>query len=157
MSLGAFQKETQTIKISKWLENEATAHVKSKLENSNTVYAYVLVPRAPFLSWVGDAGIMGIEFRNVLGLWVWGGCSPVRSVLGADPTVMGIRVLGRCLNTSQRERSCQALRQGAWACLAEAKVGGSNSKEKADPYLPPWDSLLFPLSSVISSSTGWGR
>lgn len=48
MSLGTFQKETLTPKISKQPEHEATSQVKSKLENSTTAYASVLVPRAHF-------------------------------------------------------------------------------------------------------------
>lgn len=37
------ERKLYIVKISKQLENEATAQVKSKLENSNTAYVYALV------------------------------------------------------------------------------------------------------------------
>lgn len=55
MPLGTFQKETLKLKISKQLGNEATAQVKSKLENSDPVHASVLVPVALPPSCAGDA------------------------------------------------------------------------------------------------------
>lgn len=77
MSLGTFQKEPLTLKTSKQPEHEATSQVKSKLENSTTACASVLVPAGPCPSCAGHAAAKGTESANVPGLWVRGGCSPL--------------------------------------------------------------------------------
>lgn len=150
MSLGNFQKETLTLKISKQPEHEARAQVKSKLENSNTAYVSVLVPAAHF------PAVLGTESANVPGLWVWGGCSPLSTGPVCPPavaTVRGIWVLGRLLHTGQRARSPQAPTPGTWTCPAEAE-GAEPGKERAGLSPPLWATsgpsrLLFFLIQML--------
>lgn len=138
MSLGTFQKETLTLKISKQPEHEATSQVKSKLENSTTAYASVLVPAGPFLSCAGHAAAKGTESANVLGLWVRGGCSPLNtgSVCPSGCSYcQGIWVLGRRLHTGRRGRSPQAPTPGTSTCLQRQR-GQSQGQKQAGPSPP---------------------
>lgn len=135
MSLGTFQKEILTLEISKQLEHEATAQVKSKLvENSNATCAYVPMPVAPFPSradpgcscqgsrvcpCLGSRGLRRLLSSQHPGL-------PARPAV----PVRGIRVLGRRLSTGQRRGSPEAPAPGASTPLVETEVGSSQGKRR---------------------------